>query len=121
MAAPKPKSLVRPLVRSLHAYVPELGKIESSQLSALIGVAPHPRDSGKSHSPRPIRAGRAQVRHVLSMAAVCAARCNPILAAFYQRLKANGKPPKVCLVAVMRKLVCLMNRIILDPNFNLAH
>jgi len=109
------------LASTLLAYVPELGKIESSQLSALIGVAPHPKDSGKSHAPRHIRAGRGQVRHVLYMAAVCAARCNPILAAFYQRLKANGKPPKVCLVAVMRKLVCLMNRLILDPNFTLAH
>lgn len=109
------------LASTLLAYVPELGKIESSQLSALIGVAPHPRDSGHSHAPRHIRAGRGQVRHVLYMAAVCAARCNPILAAFYQRLKANGKPPKVCLVAVMRKLVCLMNHLILDPNFTLAH
>jgi transposase len=109
------------LASTLLAYVPELGKIESSQLSALIGVAPHPRDSGHCHAPRHIRAGRGQVRHVLYMAAVCAARCNPVLAAFYQRLKANGKPPKVCLVAVMRKLVCLMNRLILDPNFTLAH
>ena len=109
------------LASTLLTYVPELGKIESSQLSALIGVAPHPRDSGKSHAPRHVRAGRGQVRHVLYMAAVCAMRCNPILAAFYQRLKANGKPPKVCLVAVMRKLVCLMNRLILDPNFTLAH
>ena len=108
------------LASTLLAYVPELGKIESSQLSALIGVAPHPRDSGHSHAPRHIRAGRGQVRHVLYMAAVCAARCNPVLASFYQRLKANGKPPKVCLVAVMRKLVCLMNRLILDPNFTLA-
>ena len=115
------KSVGPVLAATLLAYVPELGKIESSQLSALIGVAPHPRDSGKSHAPRHIHAGRGQVRHVLYMAAVCAARCNPILSAFYQRLKANGKPPKVCLVAVMRKLVCLMNRLILDPNFTLAH
>jgi len=109
------------LASTLLAYVPELGKIESAQLSALIGVAPHPKDSGKSHAPRHVRAGRGHVRHVLYMAAVCAARWNPILAAFYQRLRANGKPAKVCLVAVMRKLVCLMNRLILDPNFTLAH
>jgi len=109
------------LASTLLAHVPELGKIESSQLSALIGVAPHPRDSGKNHAPRHVRGGRSQVRHVLYMAAVCAARCNPILAAFYQRLKANGKPAKVCLVAVMRKMVCLMNRLILDPSFTLAH
>ena len=109
------------LASTLLAYVPELGEIESPQLSALIGVAPHPRDSGKSRAPRHVRAGRRQVRQVLYLAAVCAVRCHPILAAFYQRLKANGKPPKVCLVAVMRKLVCLMSRLILDPNFTLAH
>jgi transposase len=109
------------LSATLLAYVPEIGKIESAQLCALIGVAPHPKDSGKIHAPRHIRGGRPQVRHVLYMAAVCAARTNPILAAFYQRLRANGKPSKVCLVAVMRKLVCLMNRLIQDPNFTLAH
>jgi len=70
------------LASTLLAYVPELGKIESSQLSALIGVAPHPRDSGKTRAPRHVRGGRSQVRHVLYIAAVCAARCNPILAAF---------------------------------------
>lgn len=109
------------LAATLLAYVPELGKIESPQLSSLIGVAPHPKDSGKSRAPRHVRGGRPQVRRVLYMAAVCAVRCNPILAAFYQRLRANGKPAMVCLVAVMRKLVCLMNRIILNPNFTLAH
>jgi transposase len=108
------------LASTLLAYVPELGKIESSQLSALIGVAPHPRDSGKNRAPRHVRGGRSQVRHVLYMAAVCAARCNPILAAFYQRLRGNGKPAMVCLIAVMRKMVCLMNRLIQDPNFALA-
>jgi transposase len=108
------------LASTLLAYVPELGKIESAQLSALIGVAPHPKDSGKTRAPRHVRGGRSQVRHVLYMAAVCASRTNPILAAFYQRLKANGKPAMVCLVAVMRKLVCLMNRLIQDPNFALV-
>ena len=109
------------LASTLLAYVPELGKLESPQLSALIGVAPHPKDSGKTHAPRHVRGGRAQVRHVLYMAAVCASRFNPVLAAFYQRLRSNGKPAMVCLVAVMRKLVCLMNRLIQDPNFILVH
>jgi transposase len=72
------------------------------------------------HAPRHVRGGRAQIRHVLYMAAVSAARFNPILAAFYQRLLANGKPAKVCLIAVMRKMVCLMNRLIKDPDFVLA-
>lgn len=108
------------LSATILAYVPELGNIESAKLSALIGVAPHPKDSAKSCGPRHIRGGRHQVRHVLYMAAVCASRCNPILAAFYQRLRANGKPATVCLVAVMRKMVWLMNRLIQNPDFVLA-
>jgi transposase len=108
------------LASTVLAYVPELGKIESAQLSALIGVAPHPKDSAKTTAPRHIRGGRPQVRHVLYMAAVCASHCNPILTAFYQRLRANGKPSKVCLIAVMRKMVCLMNLLIKNPNFVLA-
>ena len=108
------------LASTLLAYVPELGAINSAQLSALIGVAPHPKDSGKTRAPRHLRGGRAQVRHVLYMAALAAARSNPILAGFYQRLLANGKPAKVCLGAVMRKLVCLMNRLIQEPDFILV-
>lgn len=108
------------LSATLLAYVPELGTIESAQLSALIGVAPHPKDSGSTRSPRHIRGGRSQVRHVLYMAAVCSTRCNPILGAFYQRLRAKGKPAHVCLVAVMRKMLCLLNRLIQDPDFALA-
>ena len=110
----------RVLSSTVLAYVPELGKIEDAQLSALVGVAPFPKDSGKTQAPRHVRGGRSQVRHVLYMAAVSAARSNPILAAFYQRLRANGKPAKVCLVAVMRKMLCLMNRLIQDPDFVLA-
>jgi transposase len=108
------------LASTILAYVPELGKIESAQLSALIGVAPHPQDSAKSSRPRHVRGGRSQVRHVLYMAAVCASRCNPILTAFYERLRANGKPKKVCLIAVMRKMACLMNHLLQNPNFVLA-
>jgi transposase len=102
------------------AYVPELGQMESAQLTALLGLAPYPDESGLKHSPRHIRGGRAQVRHVLYMAAVSASRSNPILAEFYQRLHANGKPAKVCLVAVMRKMACLMNKMLQDPDFVLA-
>jgi transposase len=114
------KGVGRVLAATLLAYVPELGKIEAAQLSALIGVAPHPKDSGTASAPRHVRGGRYQVRHVLYMAAVAAVRFNPILAAFYQRLKARGKPAKVCLVAVMRKMLCVLNRLIENPNFALA-
>jgi transposase len=108
------------LAATLLAYVPELGKIDAPKLSALIGVAPYPDDSGTTPRPRHVRGGRAQVRHVLYMAAIAAARFNPVLAGFYQRLKARGKPAKVCLVAVMRKMLCVLNRMLQIPNFALA-
>jgi transposase len=103
------------------AYIPELGQLEASQISSLIGVAPYPRDSGVSSGRRRCRGGRAAVRHVLYMAAVAAARSNPILRTFYQRLLSAGKPAKVCIVAVMRKMACLMNRLLADPNFILEN
>ncbi len=108
------------LSATLLAYVPELGSIEDAQVSALVGVAPYPKDSGSTSQPRHVRGGRGQVRHVLYMAAVSASRSNPILAAFYHRLCARGKPAKVCLVAVMRKMLCVLNRLLADPNFVLA-
>ena len=108
------------LAATLLAYVPELGQIESAQLSALLGVAPHAKDSAKTCFPRHVRGGRGQVRTVLYMAAVCASRWNPILAAFYQRLRSHGKPATVALVAVMRKMVCLLNHLIQNPNFVLV-
>lgn len=108
------------LAATLLGYVPELGAINSAQLSALIGVAPFARDSGTQRRPRYIRGGRAVVRHVLYMAAVCAARCNPVLSAFYQRLVAAGKPKMVCLVAVMRKMLGVLNHMLAEPNFTLV-
>jgi transposase len=108
------------LAATLLAYVPELGQIDSAQLSALIGVAPFARDSGKTSRARQVRGGRGVVRHVLSMAAVAAIRSNTILAAFYARLRAAGKPATVCLVAVMRKMLGVLNRLIADPHFVLA-
>jgi transposase len=108
------------LAATLLAYVPELGKLEDAQISALIGVAPYPRDSAKTVQPRHVRAGRAQVRHVLYMAAVAAIKYNPVLAPFYQRLRAKGKPAKVGLVAVMRRMVCTLNRMLANPNFALV-
>lgn len=108
------------LAATLLAYVPELGQIESAKISVLVGVAPFAKDSGTLFLPRHIRGGRAVVRHVLYMAAICAARFNPVLAAFYQRLRQAGKPAKVCLVAVMRKLLVLLNRLIAEPDFVLS-
>jgi transposase len=108
------------LAATLLAHLPELGQIEPAKLSVLVGVAPFANDSGTSHPPRHIRGGRPVVRKVLYMAAVCASRYNPVLSAFYQRLRQAGKPAKVCLVAVMRKLLLLLNRLIAEPNFVLS-
>lgn len=108
------------LTATLLAHVPELGEIEPAQLSALIGVAPFARDSGRSHRSRHVRGGRSVVRHVLYMAAVTATRHNPVLASFYARLLAAGKPKPVALVAVMRKMLHVLNRLLADPHFVLV-
>jgi len=108
------------LAATLLAYLPELGVLEDKQLAGLVGVAPHPNESGDTVRPRHAHGGRVVVRNVLYMAAVSASQHNPILAAFYQRLRADGKPPKVCLVAVMRKMIVVLNRLLKDPSFSLG-
>lgn len=105
---------------TLLAYVPELGKVSNKTIASLIGVAPYPRDSGTWKGRRRVKGGRATVRHVLYMAAVTASRSNPILRSFYQRLVNDGKPPKVALVAVMRKMLIVLNKLAANPNFTLA-
>ena len=93
----------------LLAEVPELGTCSRQQVAALVGVAPFNRDSGAWRGRRSCWGGRAQVRAALYMAALTATRVNPTLRACYQRLIAAGKPPKVALVACMRKLLVLCN------------
>jgi len=102
------------------ALLPELGRIGDAQASALVGVAPLNRDSGQFRGQRHIHGGRAAVRRVLYMAALAATRHNTILKTFYARLREKGKPAKVALTAVMRKLVVLMNRLLKNPQFNLV-
>lgn len=103
------------------AELPELGTLNRQQAAALAGLAPHPRDSGQWRGQRHIGGGRAQVRRALYMAALVAARSNHVLKVFYQRLRAAGKPAKVALTAVMRKLVVLMNHTLKHPNFVLQN
>jgi transposase len=91
------------------ALLPELGQLNRRQISALVGVAPFNRDSGKHTGGRVIWGGRAQVRRTLYMATVAATRCNPVIRAFYQHLRTQGKPAKVALTACMRKLLVIMN------------
>jgi transposase len=87
------------------AYLPEITRINRNQLAALAGVAPFNRDSGNKSGKRSIYAGRSKVRNPLYMAAVCAARCNPVIQIYVQGLKKRGKPSKCALVAAMRKLL----------------
>lgn len=95
--------------RTLLAELPELGHLDRRAIAALVGVAPLNCDSGLHRGQRHIWGGRAPVRAVLYMAAVSATRHNPALAAFYRRLRDAGKPAKVALVAVMRKLLTIVN------------
>ena len=93
----------------LLAQLPELGQLNRREVAALVGVAPFNRDSGKMRGKRAIHGGRRFVRHGLYMAALVAARHNPILRVFYQRLRAAGKPAKLALTATMRKLLIALN------------
>jgi transposase len=93
----------------LLAQMPELGQLNRREAAALVGVAPFNRDSGRMRGKRAIYGGRRSVRHGLYMAALVAARHNPILRGFYLRLRAGGKPAKVALTATMRKLLIVLN------------
>jgi transposase len=103
------------------AELPELGTLNRRQVAALAGLAPHPRESGQWQGRRSIGGGRAPVRRALYMAALVAARSNRQLKELYQRLRTAGKPAKVALTAVMRKLIVLMNHILKNPDFVLQH
>ena len=100
--------------RTLLAELPELGAIGRHQLAALVGVAPVNRDSGLMRGRRSIAGGRTSVRNVLYMAALTAIRRGSPFRAFYVRLTARGRPKKVALVAVMRKLLTTLNAIVRD-------
>jgi transposase len=91
------------------AHLPELGRLNRQQVAALAGLAPWPTDSGEVKGARHIRGGRSEARRALYMPALAAARSNPVLKEFYQRLIARNKPAKVVLTAVMRKLLIHMN------------
>ena len=94
---------------TLLAKCPELGTLNRREIAALAGVAPLANESGKHRGKRFIWGGRADVRAVLYMAALTARRCNPVIRAFAERLAQAGKPPKVVIVACMRKLLTIMN------------
>ena len=98
---------------NLVAGMPELGQVSDEIAAALIGVAPYDDDSGKRHGERHIKGGRRWVRNAIYMPCLGAAtQNNPVLKAFYQRLIAKGKAPKVALTACMRKLIIILNTLI---------
>lgn len=104
---------IGPIVsRTLIGELPELGRLSRKQIAALVGVAPLARDSGTLRGKRLIWGGRAAVRAVLYMGALVATRHNPVIRAFYQKLRTAGKPAKVALTACMRKLLVILNAMV---------
>ena len=102
------------LSSTLLCELAEIGSIDRRQVSALVGVAPFNRDSGRFTGKRAIRGGRASVRSVLYMATIAAMRFNPVIHRFAQRLKDAGKLNKVAIIACMRKLLSILNAMIRD-------
>ena len=102
------------MTATMLAELPELGHLTRRKIAALVGVAPINRDSGQFRGRRMIRGGRPAVRRVLYMATVTAIRRNPVIRAFYQRLRANGRLPKVAMTAAMRKLLTILNAMVRD-------
>ena len=106
-----------PGVRKVLAYtflseLPELGSLSRKEIAALVGVAPINRDSGKLNGKRRIRGGRHRVRTVMFMAMLSSIQCNPVFKRIYEHLKAQGKIPKVALIACMRKMIVVLNTMI---------
>jgi transposase len=97
---------------TLIAALPELGRLNRREISALVGVAPMANDSGTARGRRRIHGGRFDVRCVLYMATLSARTYNPAIRAHYERLRAAGKVPKVALVACMRKLLTMLNAMV---------
>lgn len=97
---------------TLVVELPELGQLDRRAIAALVGLAPFNRDSGVMRGRRSIYGGRSHVRTLLYMAATTAIRSNPVIRAFYERLKARGKPHKVAMVACMRKMLTILNAMV---------
>ena len=110
------------LCAKLLSGLPELGQLNRKKIAALVGVAPFNDDSGRKRGKRRIQGGREDVRHVLYMATLAAARSNPVIKPFYQHLLKQGKLKKVALVACMRKFLTILNAMIRDMRpFNASH
>ena len=100
------------LVYTILADLPEIGTLNNKEISALVGVAPMNRDSGKMRGKRRIKGGRSGVRSTLYMATLSATLCNPLIKSFYNRLLAKGKVKKVAITACMRKFITILNAMV---------
>jgi transposase len=100
------------LTYTLLSELPEIGSLNRKEIAALVGVAPINRDSGKLNGKRRIRGGRHRVRTVMFMAMLSSIQCNPVFKRFYEHLKAQGKIPKVALIACMRKMIVVLNTMV---------
>ncbi|MDS1310787.1 IS110 family transposase [Marinobacter xiaoshiensis] len=100
------------LTYTLLSELPELGSLNRKEIAALVGVAPINRDSGKLNGKRRIRGGRHRIRTVMFMAMLSSIQCNPVFKRFYEHLKAQGKVPKVALIACMRKMIVVLNTMV---------
>ncbi|SIQ52762.1 IS110 family transposase, partial [Marinobacterium stanieri] len=97
------------LAYTLLSELPELGNLNRKEIAALVGVAPMNRESGTWNGKRRIRGGRHRIRTVMFMAMLSSIQCNPVFKRFYEHLKAQGKLPKVAIIACMRKLIVVLN------------
>lgn len=98
----------------LLAAMQELGRVTGKQAAAIVGVAPYTRQSGTYRGTVGTLGGRAVVRDIIYMAALSASKCNARLKEFYKKLRASGKRPKVAVVAVMRKIIVILNAMVRD-------
>jgi transposase len=96
------------------AYLPELGSFSKGQAARIVGLAPIANDSGKASLPRHIAGGRKTMRSALYMAALVAISANPRIARYARQLRQRGKPAKLVITAVMRKLIIILNAILRD-------
>jgi transposase len=97
---------------TLLAHLPELGQVNRQEIAALAGVAPYNNDSGTHRGTRSIYGGRQRVRNAMHMAAVCAMRFDAKFSAFYNGLRERGKPAKLAIVAVIRKMLIKLNSLV---------